>query len=246
MKRSLKESSVFKIMTKDGKEGSVEDILFDETQWIVRYLETDFGSLFSSRRILIPRVFLKVYDWENKLFHTEITEAEIKNCPKPEDQLPISRKYEEALHEYYKFDPYWPVGYIGTPRSFHLPRPAEIPTATIEEDKLGTVLRSFKEVEGYHIRAADGKIGHIEDLIVDDENWRIVYSVVDTSNWLPWSKKVLIAINFISEISYVAREVKIKLNTGTIKNAPEYDPADFMDEHFENGLHDFYSRSLVK
>jgi len=29
-------------------------------------------------------------------------------------------------------------------------------------------------------------IGHVEDFVVDDENWAIRFLVVATRNWLPW------------------------------------------------------------
>jgi len=43
MKRSLKDLSHYSLETKDGKVGSTKDFLLDEKQWIIRYLEADFG-----------------------------------------------------------------------------------------------------------------------------------------------------------------------------------------------------------
>jgi hypothetical protein len=34
-------------------------------------------------------------------------------------------------------------------------------------------LRGTKVVTGYHIQASDGEIGHVEDFIIDDENWAV-------------------------------------------------------------------------
>jgi len=49
-------------------------------------------------------------------------------------------------------------------------------------------LRSTDEVSGYHIQAADGEIGHVEDFVIDDETWAIRYMVVATRNWWPGKK----------------------------------------------------------
>jgi sporulation protein YlmC with PRC-barrel domain len=246
MKRSLKELSTCNIKTKDGKIGYTRDFLFDENLWVIRYLVADFGKLLTPERILIPRVFIKSPLLEDKLFISVLSQAEIDNCPRPEDHMPISRKYEEEIYKHYNFDPYWSTAFLGTAGSFYPPRPINIPSKDLNEEDLDTSLRSFKEVEGYHVHASDGNIGHIEDLIIDEDDWQIIYAIVDTSNWLPWSKKVLLAIDWMRKISYVKREVKTNLTIETIKNAPEYKPADIIDEVYEKGLHDFYSRSLVK
>lgn len=42
------------------------------------------------------------------------------------------------------------------------------------------MLRSFKAIIGSAIHAQDGKIGHSDDLLFDDERWTIRYLVVRT------------------------------------------------------------------
>jgi hypothetical protein len=39
-------------------------------------------------------------------------------------------------------------------------------------------------VLGYHIRADDGEIGHLDDLYIDDRSRQVRYLLVDTSNWI--------------------------------------------------------------
>jgi len=34
-------------------------------------------------------------------------------------------------------------------------------------------LRSFVSVNGYHVRATDGDLGHVENFLADDVNWDI-------------------------------------------------------------------------
>ena len=84
-------------------------------------------------------------------------------------------------------------------------------------------LRSTSEVEGYRIRGMDGQIGHLEDLVVDDEAWVIRYVVVGTSNWLP-GKKVLISARWISGIRWADAEVHADLGGIEIKEAPAWHP----------------------
>jgi hypothetical protein len=67
---------------------------------------------------------------------------------------------------------------------------------------------------------------------------------VDTSNWRPWSKKVILAADWLAEISYVEREVSISLLADTIKNAPEYDAGRPVEVDFEKALYEFYNKSF--
>ncbi|MGC9343850.1 MAG: PRC-barrel domain-containing protein, partial [Bacteroidales bacterium] len=81
MKRSLNNLIKYSIKSKDGSDGKVKDFLFDDESWIVRYLEADLGKLFSSKRVLIPRVFLGDPNWDEKEFPIELSEELIKEGP---------------------------------------------------------------------------------------------------------------------------------------------------------------------
>ena len=248
MKQSLKTLKDYTVETNDHLTGKIKDFLFDDKQWVIRYIDVDFGTLFSPYKILVPKVFMDTPDNDNKKIPIKLGKKNFDKCPKIEDHLPVSRKYEEELHNHYKINPYWGVAHLASTGGYFPPRPVVAPTKDdkiVDEEDLGTILRSFTEIERYSIETNDGNIGHIEDLIVDIEDWQNIYAVIDTSNWLPWSKKVLIPINNMTKISYNKQVVKINLRTDTIKNAPEYDPNKILDEKFEKGMLDFYSHSLI-
>jgi hypothetical protein len=84
-------------------------------------------------------------------------------------------------------------------------------------------LRSAREVEGYHIRAQDGSIGHVEDFILDDADWTIRHLVVDTRNWLP-GRRVLLSPGSVADIRWNDREVLVHLNREEIRKSPQYEP----------------------
>ena len=235
MKRSIKILSGYSIEAIDGPKGKVKDFLFDEEAWIIRYIEADYGKLFKNRKVLIPKLFLKEPEWDKKHFPINLTKKNIESCPGLEEKMPVSREYEQLLSKHYSVDYYWPYVYNApvTGSMYFPPRPLRPPAKIVSEEDLDTSLRSFREIKGYHIRAIDGKLGHVEDLIVDDDDWQIVYVIVDTSNWRPWSKKVILAIDWLDEISYVDKQVMISLNTETIKNAPEYDADRPIEVDFE-------------
>ena len=246
MKRSLGELEHFFLETKDGVQGRIKDFLFDEKKWVVHYLDVKFKSIEPSERILVPRVFLDIPIWKYRKIPSELISDKIDRCPKISSHLPISRKYEEELNKHYQVVPYWSAAYFGPVGTYYPPRPIEGPFTEIEEDNLGSILRSFNEVKGYHVETVDGRLGHLDDLIIDDSDWQIVYAIMDTSNWLPFSKKVMIAVSWMNKISYVDRKICVNLDKETIKKAREYYPHLVRDEEFEKSNYDYYSMSLEK
>jgi hypothetical protein len=96
-------------------------------------------------------------------------------------------------------------------------------------------------VIGYHIQATDGEIGHVEDLIADDDSWVIRYMVVDTRNWLP-GRSVLVSPAWIGEVSWASRKVYVDMSRENIRNSPEFDPAAPVNREYELRLYDYYGR----
>ena len=94
---------------------------------------------------------------------------------------------------------------------------------------------------GYAIRAKDGDIGHVEDLIAGEGSWVIRYVAVDTCNWLP-GRKVLIAPLWISDIEWSENKVTVDLTREQIEKSPEYDPAQPVNRSYEERLFDYYGR----
>ena len=107
MKRGINDIIGHSIITTDGTKGKIKDFLFDRDTWQVRYLEADFGNLFSTDRILIPRSLLKDSQISDEDLLLNVTNSLVKLGPKPEEDLPVSRQYEEKLNRYYNQDFYW-------------------------------------------------------------------------------------------------------------------------------------------
>jgi len=85
-------------------------------------------------------------------------------------------------------------------------------------------LRSFKKVKEYSINALNGDIGHLEDIIVEDQTWALRYIVVDTRNWFPGGKKVMLSLNWVGNISWFNSNLSVNLSIEKIKESPEFDP----------------------
>jgi hypothetical protein len=104
-------------------------------------------------------------------------------------------------------------------------------------------LRSTESVKGYHINAEDGEIGHVEDYIVDDEKWNLCFLVVDTHNWLP-GRKVLVMPRWIKRIDWEESKVYMDLLQEIIKNSPVFDSSKEIVKDYENELFNYYKKNM--
>lgn len=98
------------------------------------------------------------------------------------------------------------------------------------------------ESSGYHIEAADGSIGHVDDFLFDGESWSLRYFVVETRNWLPGCH-VLIATDWVDRVSWEDRKAYFALTKDEVRNSPEYDRASFT-KTAEHALYRHYGRPL--
>jgi|SRR6185503_17500865 hypothetical protein len=78
-------------------------------------------------------------------------------------------------------------------------------------------------VQGFHVHATDGHIGHVDDFLFD-ESWNLRYIVVDTSNWLG-GKWVAVAPASVKRIDWSNRELHMSLTRAEIRDSPNMEEA---------------------
>jgi sporulation protein YlmC with PRC-barrel domain len=235
----------YRLLATDGKIGSVEDFLFDDQNWTNRYLVADTGHWLPGKLVLISPVSLAKPDWREGVFPVRLTREQIQNSPGIDTHKPVSRQHETELHRYYGWPAYW-AAYAGPESEMET---AEVAAASYEARRQAAVrtsegdphLRSIREVTGYSIHASDGEIGHVEDFIVDADNWVIRYMVVDTRKWLS-GKEVLVAPRWIREVRWDERSVHVDLSKEQIKHGPPFDPTQPVNREYEVQLYDYYGR----
>ena len=242
----------------DGTIGHVKDFYFDDEAWVIRYLVVDTGAWLSSRKVLISPIAIGQPNWAEKLFPVSIRKEQVKNSPEIDTEKPVSRQQERQTLEYYGYPYYWVGTGIwgqGAYPSLMLPsfgsafqgrqiQEAHIPTdAEPRRREAGDPhLRSCKEVMEYHIHATDGDIGHVQSMLVDEETWAIRYLIADTSNW--WlGHQVLIAPQWIQNVSWPDAKVAVDLTRQAVKDAPPYDSAARLERQQEAGIYKHYRRA---
>ncbi|MGF6755844.1 hypothetical protein [Paraburkholderia sp. GAS334] len=104
------------------------------------------------------------------------------------------------------------------------------------------MLRSVRSLHGCVIRAFDGDIGSVNQVYFDDEAWAIRYPIVDTHNWWPGGKEVLIATDWIHTVDWFASTVSTSLTREVIQHSPLYDKSVPIHRSYEVALHQFYGK----
>ena len=233
----------YKLDSLDGEIGKVEEFYFDDQHWAIRYLVADTGKWLIGRQVLISPHALTAVSKEDQHLAINLTKKQIEDSPSLDTAKPVSRQFEESYHGYYGWPLYWTGAYMWGyyPQAMGKLQVQGDPTTTRTEKEWDVHLRSTHEVSGYHIKAADGELGHIEDFIIDDETWAIRYLIIDTQNWWP-GRKVLISPQWIERISLGESKVLVNLPREIIKQSPEYEEKSPITREYETSLHQYYNR----
>jgi hypothetical protein len=242
----------YAIAAADGTIGTVGDFLFDDDDWLVRWLVVDSGDWLSGRKVLLPPSALGLLDPARSEFSVKLTRQQVKDSPEFNDDLPVSRQVESSVYGYYGWSPYWVPGRDSL--ATRAPALAMAPASAMEErgDSLADTRRSEDSpylhgtvaLIGTHIRAIDGEIGHVENFLIDDAGWSVRYLIVDTSNW--WSgETVLISPRSVRTIDWAERLIDVNVDRQKVKDAPRYDPAITVDGAYDEKFLTYYGIRFV-
>lgn len=227
----------------DGAIGSVDDFLFSDDNWTIRWAVIDTGKWLPGRQVLLPPDRLTLPDSKSGSIAVHLTRKQVEDSPEIDRDPPVSRQQETRIYSHYGWDPYW--GSMGTSAALGEPAilsPVIEPRPMEPLDEPGDpTLHAVRDVTGYYIHASDGDIGHVEDFLVSSLDWVIRYLIVDTKNWWP-GKHVLVAPQWAAGISWSERAVTLEMTREMIEQAPEYNPDAVIDRPFEDRLHGHYQR----
>ena len=225
------------IHAKDGEIGTVVQFYFDDKDWAIRYLTVDTGGWLGGREVLVSPVCVLAHDWQGHCLNVSLTKQQVENSPAIDTHRPVSRQEEAAYAGYYGYPFYWasPACSADATAEFN----DEIAAARERRISEDSRLRCTDGVNGYAIEAKNGEIGHVEDFILDDEDWAIRYMEVATRNWWP-GKKVLVAPSWIKQVSWTESRVRVGLSREVIQAAPEFDSTLPITREYEDRLYSHY------
>lgn len=191
----------------DGHLGTVIDLLFDDTNWKIRWLVVSTGDWFPNHDVLLPVSVLKYPDPSRHQFGVTLTVQQIRNSPHVEGDLPVSLQEEVDSPPHHA---------TAGPRTGYA-------VLSMFKPK-DPHLRSIEAVVGHRVHAIDGLIGHVDDFLIHDVDWNIKFIKVDTRNWGP-TRRVLLPPFLIQEIDWPTRAVHLVVDRRAIENRSPRDPA---------------------
>jgi uncharacterized protein YrrD len=106
--RSSAEVTGYDIEASDGSIGHVQDFIFDDETWTIRYLVVDVVNWWpGGRKVLVATPWIDRIDWELRRVFTGLTRDKVKNSPGYDETQLLDRQYEEQLHAAYERGGYW-------------------------------------------------------------------------------------------------------------------------------------------
>lgn len=250
MRHNVKSLSGFTIGATDGEIGKVEEFYFDDQTWTIRYLVVKTGGWLSGRKVLLSPLALQRPDWENKVFRVNLNKQQVQDSPDIDTEKTVSRQHEMELYNHYAW-PYYGAAGVGFYGGMgmagmvdsRIPFEDVIAEQHMDKEEGDPHLRGTEEIQGYHIHATDGKIGEVEDFIINTETWAIDYLIVDTGNWFP-GKKVILSPEWIKQVKWEDTAVYVDIPVDAVKHSPEYDAAATLQDTYTEKLHLYYGKSI--
>lgn len=238
MSKHASEIIGLKVEATDGLVGKVKDFFFDDGTWNVRYYVVDTGSWLNSREVLMSPGSISGFDPKANALITSLTRQQVEASPPVLSDAPISRLYEQQLHNHYDWPYYWGCGAFGGAGLYAYPPIGDVglypdsfgrmPENDLARDEriameahladANPQLKSFIDVRGYDIHASDGDIGHVHDFVLDDAMLHLTSLIIDTHNWLP-ANLVDVCLNEVNHIDWGQGEVIINRSRADIRDA---------------------------
>lgn len=238
----------YAIEADDGRIGTVDTLLFDDTTWKIRWLAIDTGGWLTGRTVLVHPSAIRASDHRRRHLSVSLTKAQVEASPDIASDQPVTMKMQTHIYSYYNWDPYWGPDFYGADASglgmtggYALRGAQGMDADTLQRglDDGDPHLRSMASVQGYHIRATDGTIGHLENVLVEDETWAIRYLIVDTRDWWPGAH-VLISPFAVAAVDWSERSIRLDISQAQVKASPPWDPLKLLDHMDERRLHEHY------
>ncbi|MFO0752157.1 MAG: hypothetical protein U0411_02375 [Thermodesulfovibrionales bacterium] len=231
------------VVSGEGDAGTVREFYFDDDVWAIRYIAVNADGWLPGRKLLLSPLALKSSDWEVPKLAVPFTRAELKATPAIGLDAPVTRRHQIDLYVYYGWLPYWlEAEYYNVS-----PPPAQVESqqSPDEEQAADPHLFGSQEMIEFRIEALDGDVGHIEDFIMDEDDWIIHYLVValdDPNPEVESPKSVLISTEWIQKAVRSEERIYVNLDRERVASSPVYDPALPITREFELEIYDHYGR----
>jgi hypothetical protein len=199
----------------------MQAFLFDEETWEVKYLVVDLSNGLSNLAVVIAVIAIEQPNQVSQKFPIQLTKEQTRNSPILERRTLGSQRTQGVLNQTYSLFQYWALSGYST---VSLPSSSLWGTGNLlpsHQGESGITFRNSEVLIGSHVKAVDGALGVIEDIVVDDASWSIRYMVANPKKWL-LGRKFWITPTWIHTIDWEAQHMFLKISKEQLKNTPDY------------------------
>lgn len=250
---SLHELVGYKMEARDGEIGKISDFLFDQEEWVVRYVADKTASLFGKEVIISSSVIQKA-DWREQKMKVDLDREQVKQSPKVSGVSSITHEQEQRLADHYNWVAYsntfnvaggMPItGNTGGGMLNAGPAAAGLfgrrkRKITRDSDLDTRELHSSQQVIDFKISTKNGDLGYVEDFIVDERDWSIRFMVIDTRKFME-GKKILVAPESIDWISWRKKHVSVNMEKEKLQGCPNFELSLPLKDEYAKLLYEQY------
>ncbi len=96
--RSGKELIGYQIVATDGLVGRVENFVFDDESWAIRYMVVDTPQWWPGKRVLLSPSLIERVSWSEQEVFVNVTRHAVERSPEYHLSHPLSREHETGLY----------------------------------------------------------------------------------------------------------------------------------------------------
>ena len=212
----------YELETTDGATGRISDLYVEDGFWFIRYLVVSSGFWLNQQELLLLPDSVTEIVPETRRLHLKLTEQQLRDSPPRDRHLPISRQYEEQLADHYGWARYWlPATLLGSGHAPTLPAnmtAGEKPLDSAEDGE--PALRSLNELLSYELRASQGEILPLANMVVSTKNWQLRYLLVPEEGMGDRP----VSLDFVTHCSWEERAIQLSLTPAQLQRQEPYLP----------------------
>jgi hypothetical protein len=229
MLQSLSDLRGLKAQARDTTIGALDDILFDDVYWCIRYLAFHCAQAHPPRYVLAAPQSVAELDRPQGRLAIDMDSRDLLAQPAFNQDLPPDRSDEAVLVQRYDWPSYWadsPV-FAGSPEPSGL-RPTQYSRPAAGLCHRPPELRSFSLLCGAEAHATDARAGEVVDCVFDTRDWRIRYLLIDMDSH---EGAIVAPPDWVRDASWRHGRIEIDLPRETLASSPIWRRSEPPEQH---------------